>query len=275
MKSQIILPSVTLCAIVRDEKINPAGGIEDFLHCTMPFVGAGVIVDTGSIDGTREILEDSKRKYSNLSIYDRKFRGFAQARNYSLSKVQTPWVLVLDADERLSQEDFEKIKNEIASPEKYMTEYRKDIFGFELGLFNIYTNDTERSCDILNPRIFRSDCNFCFSNNHGRRSEYLYENQGLKSLFPTLLGLNRNEVCFRYSGYTEISVKQFRTDENGQTVKEVHWNKILKKHIGRIPSPSKTKGFFYWKKLNPQRLNYHFGPESYEFKVSQEQGVSA
>ena len=33
----IVLPDTSLCAIVRDEKMNPAGGVVDFVDSTMPF----------------------------------------------------------------------------------------------------------------------------------------------------------------------------------------------------------------------------------------------
>ena len=49
-----VLPNTSLCAIVRDEMMNPAGGIADFVDSTVPFVEQAVIVDTGSLDGTRQ-----------------------------------------------------------------------------------------------------------------------------------------------------------------------------------------------------------------------------
>ena len=45
----IVLNNVTLVAIVRDEMINPAGGIEDFVNLAVPFVEKAVIVYTRSI----------------------------------------------------------------------------------------------------------------------------------------------------------------------------------------------------------------------------------
>ena len=135
---KIILPEVELCAIVRDELINPAGGIEDFVHSTTPFVGRATIVDTGSKDGTKEKLRNLLNTYPRLNIgefdqsmkdayiqYDPRVlllasRGigepdspdrfsYAAARNFAVSLTKLRWLLVLDADERLTQEDFKKI----------------------------------------------------------------------------------------------------------------------------------------------------------------------
>lgn len=83
-EKRVILSDCALCAIVRDEKMNPAGGIKKFVDSHVPFVEEAVIVDTGSIDGTREILEELESQYPNLKVHDIKFKGFADARNYSL-----------------------------------------------------------------------------------------------------------------------------------------------------------------------------------------------
>jgi len=96
-----ILTDTSLAAIVKNELDNPAGGIRDFIETSMPLVEEGVVVDTGSVDGTREELEELQLEFPNLVVVDKKFRGFADARNESLKHVGTRFALVLDADERL------------------------------------------------------------------------------------------------------------------------------------------------------------------------------
>jgi glycosyltransferase involved in cell wall biosynthesis len=56
---------------------NPAGGIIDFLAWTLPFVEEAVVVDTGSKEGTREILAEAAKYYPHLRVYDHPFKGFA------------------------------------------------------------------------------------------------------------------------------------------------------------------------------------------------------
>ncbi len=97
---------ITLAAIVRDEMMNPAGGIQRFLASTVPHVDEAVIVDTGSVDGTRDILADATREYANLRVYDRVFKGFDDARNHSFTQVRTSHTLILDADEYMSSKDL-------------------------------------------------------------------------------------------------------------------------------------------------------------------------
>ena len=100
MSESIVLKDTSLCTIVRDEIDNPAGGVVDFVDSVMPYVEEGVVLDTGSTDGTRGALEDLQKKYSNLRVFDRAFDGFASSRNYALRGVRTKRAFVLDADDR-------------------------------------------------------------------------------------------------------------------------------------------------------------------------------
>ncbi len=62
-----------------------------------------VIIDSFSKDQTRlkafKTWEDSGQSLENLAFIEREWKGFTEARNFSLSWVNTPWVLWLDADE--------------------------------------------------------------------------------------------------------------------------------------------------------------------------------
>ena len=46
----------------------------------------------------------------NLKIYDHIFNGFGPSRNFSLEKVKTKYAFILDADERLTKNDFQELK---------------------------------------------------------------------------------------------------------------------------------------------------------------------
>ena len=100
------LPDTSLCAIVRDEIVNPEGGIVDFGDSTVPFVEKAVILDTGSVDGTYETLLGLSELYPHLHVFQHGFEGYGPSRNRALKKIDTELVLVLDADERLTEDDF-------------------------------------------------------------------------------------------------------------------------------------------------------------------------
>lgn len=65
-----------------------------------------VIVDTGSVDRTKEIVE----KYTS-NIYDFQWiDDFAAARNFSFSKATQEYILWLDADDVLAEDAQEALK---------------------------------------------------------------------------------------------------------------------------------------------------------------------
>ncbi|MDD2850961.1 MAG: glycosyltransferase [Desulfuromonadaceae bacterium] len=91
--------SVTLCMIVKNEERYLAQCI---LSCR-PLVHEIIVVDTGSDDATAQIAEILGAKVYPY-VWD---NDFGKARNYSLSLATGDWILVLDADEKISTRDYE------------------------------------------------------------------------------------------------------------------------------------------------------------------------
>ncbi|MFW5988388.1 MAG: glycosyltransferase family 2 protein [bacterium] len=57
-----------------------------------------VVIDSLSEDRTREIAS----KYTD-KVYQREFDNFSNQRNFGLNKLDSEWILVLDADERVTE----------------------------------------------------------------------------------------------------------------------------------------------------------------------------
>lgn len=97
---------VTLCLIVKNE--------EDRLsECLKSFSGLYsdlVVVDTGSTDETKTVAKSFGAKVHNFEWID----DFAAARNFALSKVTTPWVMVVDADDIISAETKRVLQDDLA-----------------------------------------------------------------------------------------------------------------------------------------------------------------
>jgi glycosyltransferase involved in cell wall biosynthesis len=55
-----------------------------------------VLVDSGSTDATLEIAARF-----NCEVYDETWRGFGPQKQFAIEKCREPWILVLDADERI------------------------------------------------------------------------------------------------------------------------------------------------------------------------------
>jgi glycosyltransferase involved in cell wall biosynthesis len=235
------LENTCLCAIVRDEEINPAGGIADFLECTLPYVGSAVVVDTGSKDKTRQILRDFQSKYPSLTVLDSPFRGYAEARNLSLSKSpRAGYTIVLDADERLFEEDFQKI--EVILSQKPL--------GINLKSHDIYPEGDEFLTTPHNPRIFMLNQGFVYSNRCGLYNEILVEEKELKRGYTKLVDTNPRIIS------SNIVIKHFRPRVQALRVKQFWYELLSNITASRLPQNMYSQ---ICGELNPQRLNWPMG----------------
>ena len=72
-----------------------------------------LIVDSGSTDGTRDAAAEA-----GAVVHSREWTGYRDQRNYAHTLAAHDWVLVLDADERLSPELIEGIREWKSRPLK-------------------------------------------------------------------------------------------------------------------------------------------------------------
>jgi glycosyltransferase involved in cell wall biosynthesis len=243
MTKNVVLPDTSLCVIVRDEITNPAGGIERFVDSHVPFVEQAVIVDTGSIDGTREKLEELQGKYPNLKVFDIPFEGYADARNKSLSFVKTKRALILDADELLTHKTPQ---NDWAIIKEIMEMHKKRIYAFD---FLAISPDEQPyvQFDAHFKRLFDVE-GMAFQREVG---------EALKHLLP---------------GYPidTVRIKHFVPSIEVREKKENNWYLISNKRISNDEeflikqkrlnlwknSPTSIWGFDEWKAYNPKRDDY-------------------
>lgn len=101
-KAQNKRGTVSLCMIVKNEEQHMA----KCLRSAESIVDEMIVVDTGSEDRTKDIA-----KAFGAKVYDFAWTGdFSEARNFSISKAQGEWILVLDADEVISSPDHHSLK---------------------------------------------------------------------------------------------------------------------------------------------------------------------
>ncbi|SET15501.1 Glycosyltransferase involved in cell wall bisynthesis [Natronincola peptidivorans] len=94
--------TISLCMIVKNEENVIARCLDSIEN----FVDEIIIVDTGSTDTTKEIAKGYTDK-----IFDFKWiNDFSVARNYSYSKATMDYILWLDADDVILEEDRRKFK---------------------------------------------------------------------------------------------------------------------------------------------------------------------
>ncbi len=93
--------TVCLCMITKDEETF----LKKCIDSVREIVDEIVIVDTGSTDGTVALAKELGAKVYAYAWQD----SFALARNYAMSKAQSEWLLLLDADEALEQQDHKAL----------------------------------------------------------------------------------------------------------------------------------------------------------------------
>lgn len=140
---------LSLAMIVKDEEncINRClDSVKDLVHEI-------VIVDTGSADRTIEIC----RSY-NAQVFSYPWNNnFADARNFGLDKITGEWILWMDADEEVVQEDRYLLNN---------NSLFEDYDAFSVPLINFFGDqvDLDQVAQIAQPRIFRNHKGFRFEN---------------------------------------------------------------------------------------------------------------
>jgi tetratricopeptide (TPR) repeat protein len=100
--------TVSLCMIVKNEQKHLAR----CLHSAKPVVDEMVIVDTGSEDRTKDIAV----AYGAMAFDFPWVDDFSKARNFSLSKASGDWILVLDADEVISSQNYDEFRALVQTP---------------------------------------------------------------------------------------------------------------------------------------------------------------
>lgn len=95
------MATISLCMIVKDEELT----LERCLQCAKGFADEIVVVDTGSVDRTKEIA----KKYADVVCDFQWCADFAAARNFSFSKATKDYCMWLDADDVVPESEQKKI----------------------------------------------------------------------------------------------------------------------------------------------------------------------
>lgn len=137
--------SLSVCLIVKDEQEV----IARCLNCVLKFADEIIVVDTGSADNTVEEV----RKFTD-EIYFFKWRDdFSAARNFALEKASCDFVMWLDADDVITDENCEKIKKLVDGNPDFDMAFLPYAAAFDL---------EKPTFVYYRERIFRRSANFRF-----------------------------------------------------------------------------------------------------------------
>jgi glycosyltransferase involved in cell wall biosynthesis len=100
--------TLTIAMIVKNEAKNIREAIESF----RPIADEIVVNDTGSTDGTQTILEEL-----GVQWFQGDWRGdFSYARNLAIDQATSSWILWMDADDRIPQDQVELFRKLKTAP---------------------------------------------------------------------------------------------------------------------------------------------------------------
>jgi len=115
-------PFISLCMIVKNEEKV----LERCLRSAAHLVDEVIIVDTGSTDKTKEIAATFTSNIFDFTWID----DFSAARNFAGSKASGDWIVVLDADEYVDEDNFEIFIQELKEDQNQFDAYSAKILNF-------------------------------------------------------------------------------------------------------------------------------------------------
>ena len=96
------IKNISCVVIVKNAKTT----IKNTLDSLLSFEDV-VIYDNGSSDGTLDIIKN----YTNINLVQGEFMGFGPTKNEAIKYAKNDWILSLDADEVLSDDFINNLKN--------------------------------------------------------------------------------------------------------------------------------------------------------------------
>lgn len=85
--------------------LNEQDNIEECIKSLKDLADEVIVIDSGSLDDTIGLA-----KKSGANVYKRVFDNFARQKNFAADKATGEWILSIDADERVTKELAEEIK---------------------------------------------------------------------------------------------------------------------------------------------------------------------
>jgi glycosyltransferase involved in cell wall biosynthesis len=229
----------SLCSIYKNEGKN----LEEFISHHQPLVDEMVLVDTGSTDNSNDIVAAHGFDYHFFAWT----QNFSQARNASLKLPNQPWIIVLDIDELVLEEDFIRLKEIIRTSQKDAYSLKQINFSDAMEDINWrgigtlppqFQNHATGYIESPLIRVFRNHQGIRF---HGAIHELVGESIHKLNLTSTI-----TDIPIYHLGWTTSA----RTDIEKQKKKE-SYRELIHQEWQRDPSPKMA--FYYLSTLeSPQ-----------------------
>jgi glycosyltransferase involved in cell wall biosynthesis len=179
---------------------NERQNIRDCIESARAMADEILVADSGSTDDTVEIA----RRLGACRVIEREFVGYADFKNWAIPQASHPWVLIVDADERVTKELALEIRRILAATpddvDAYWIYRRNFYLGHEIKYSDLGSDDQCRL--IRRDRCRYHDCRvhegFAIPRN---RTRYL-RGKLLHDVYPSL-----DEYFRKRIHYTKLSAQ--------------------------------------------------------------------
>jgi glycosyltransferase involved in cell wall biosynthesis len=139
---------------------NERRNIRECIESVRPIADEILVADSGSTDGTVEIVH----QMGGCRVIEHEWTGYADFKNWAMSHASNLWVLIVDADERLTPQLADEIRGVLADPPADVDAYSvrfKTYFMGHLLRFSSWNNPTVRlvrrgRCRYIARRVHES-----------------------------------------------------------------------------------------------------------------------
>ena len=221
-------PRLSVCMIVKNE----AHQLSEILSQCKSFADEIIVVDTGSKDNTKEVALCYTDEVFDFEWCD----DFSAARNYSLRKATGDYALIVDADDRLTSEDQERIDK--------LRQYMDGERMFNFALHNVDFDGQRSGEGFYQPRCFpiRDDVYY-----EGRVHNQIAPSIERADLKPCCVNINIDH--YGYADPTLTDAKRTRTTnilklEHRENPRDGRVNMYLGLHYERQGDLQKAKEHF-------------------------------
>ena len=123
---------------------NEAANIEACIESLRPVADEVLVADSGSTDATMEIVQ----RIGDCKLIEREFVNYADFKNWAIPQAAHEWVLIVDADERVTPELAAEIRSLLADPPE-------KIDGYWVYRRNFFLGHEIRHCGWNTDCVFR------------------------------------------------------------------------------------------------------------------------
>ena len=131
---------LTVLIPCRDERMN----IRPCVEAARKVADEVLVADSGSIDDTMEIV----RSMGGCRLLEREWNGYAAFKNWAIPQAEHEWVLIIDADERVTDDLAAEINQLMQNPPEH-------IDGYWIKRRNFVMGHEVKRCGFNNDSVFR------------------------------------------------------------------------------------------------------------------------